>query len=466
MFDYSDLTRSGTAPTLNYGSKSKTAAASSSSDMNALTYQSDQSLRPKTRDITGQGDLSELNTTLRVNRRKAGNVGNTNDEMSESFRKAQGENEFRTAVDRIRKPTTEGYSVDRRFENGYGTTTPGNGSGGAVVSNDSSWTKKASRNTKSMSSMVAADYGENNSRFGKASKQFFNITPTSDASIPLNDASFSPTATTTIAGGGNTNHSNHLGGTSTLDVGVGGSKVFRSREVRKPPTPKFPIYHRSSSATNSDKQLGGGGGGGGDDGLMLSQGHTGGASTANNIITSVRPTTSQQYGNGPYLHTTTYSHPSISQHSSNSNSNSNTMLGTSAGDAATINGRPSPPLSQHHLCSYHSYPPSPTSPHPPSYHPPTPPPTHPLTTHPFLPTTHPLTTHPFLSTFLCPVGGLSDSSPYDTPMRVQLGGMSQPPMEYLKSSSAPSQTAGSKAMRAAGAPPHTHCPSYVPQLTP
>ena len=341
MFDYSDLTRSGTAPTLNYGSKSKTAAASSSSDMNALTYQSDQSLRPKTRDITGQGDLSELNTTLRVNRRKAGNVGNTNDEMAESFRKAQGENEFRTAVDRIRKPTTEGYSVDRRFENGYGGTTAGGAggsNGGAVASNDSSWTKKSSRNTKSMSSMVA-DYGENNSRFGKASKQFFNISTTasspSDATSPLHESPFPTTAVNNLTGGGNIHHSNNLGGTSNIDVGVGGSKVFRSREVRKPPTPKFPIYHRSSSATASDKHLGGTGGG--DDGLMLSQGHTGGSTGANNITTSIRPVTSQQYGGGPYLHTTTYSHPSISQHSNNSNSNSN-MLGPSGGDITAING--------------------------------------------------------------------------------------------------------------------------------
>ena len=338
MFDYSDLTRSGTAPTLNYGSKSKTATASSSSDMNALTYQSDQSLRPKTRDITGQGDLSELNTTLRVNRRKAGNVGNTNDEMAESFRKAQGENEFRTAVDRIRKPTTEGYSVDRRFENGYGGTTTANGNGNngggnAIASSDSSWTKKASRNTKSMSSMIAADYGESTSqRFGKASKQFFNITTTSsDAGIPLNDPSFSSTAVNNM-NSGHINHSNgHLGSTGTVDVGVGGSKVFRSREVRKPPTPKFPIYHRSSSATAGEKHGtgGGGSGGGGDDGgLMLSQGQTGGS-------TSVRPTTSQQYGGGPYLHNTTYSHPSISQHNNN---NSHIMLGTPNGDVVTNNG--------------------------------------------------------------------------------------------------------------------------------
>jgi hypothetical protein len=108
---FADLARSGTAPT---AVRQRPGDAATDPAYSAA----DPAYRPKTRDVTGTADLSELNTSLRVNARRkgpsaAGGVGN--DEVAERFRKTQGENEFRTAVDRIRKPSSEGFA-DRRYD--------------------------------------------------------------------------------------------------------------------------------------------------------------------------------------------------------------------------------------------------------------------------------------------------------------------------------------------------------------
>lgn len=81
----------------------------------ALLSPWNQTRRPKTRDCTGNSDLSELNTTLRMNRleRPAASAFRMSpDHAKDFFNASQSSSEFMSAVDLIRQPT-EGCSVDR-----------------------------------------------------------------------------------------------------------------------------------------------------------------------------------------------------------------------------------------------------------------------------------------------------------------------------------------------------------------
>jgi hypothetical protein len=105
MFDSSDL-RSGTAP--NYYPKKRGLQAD-------LTFhQQTEVIRPKTRDTTENPDLSELNTSLRMNRRKQTNTYLNEFGSNEDFRTTQSNSEFVASLDQIRKPHE--YSLDRKLE--------------------------------------------------------------------------------------------------------------------------------------------------------------------------------------------------------------------------------------------------------------------------------------------------------------------------------------------------------------
>lgn len=106
MFDFSDL-RSGTAP--NYYPKKRGLQAD-------LTFhQQTEVIRPKTRDTAENSDLSELNTSLRMNRRKHTSNTYLNEfGNNEEFRMAQSNSEFVSSLDQIRKPHE--YSLDRKLE--------------------------------------------------------------------------------------------------------------------------------------------------------------------------------------------------------------------------------------------------------------------------------------------------------------------------------------------------------------
>jgi hypothetical protein len=81
----------------------------------ALLSPWNQTRRPKTRDCTGNSDLSELNTALRMNRFErlaASELRMSPDQAKEFFNASQSSSEFMSAVDLIRQPT-ELCSVDR-----------------------------------------------------------------------------------------------------------------------------------------------------------------------------------------------------------------------------------------------------------------------------------------------------------------------------------------------------------------
>jgi hypothetical protein len=81
----------------------------------ALLSPWNQTRRPKTRDCTGNSDLSELNTTLRMNRFErpaASELKISPDQAKVFFNASQSSSEFMSAVDLIRQPT-EGCRVDR-----------------------------------------------------------------------------------------------------------------------------------------------------------------------------------------------------------------------------------------------------------------------------------------------------------------------------------------------------------------
>lgn len=74
-----------------------------------------QTRRPKTRDCTGNSDLSELNTALRMNRLERPNSSisrMSSEKIKDLFYASQSNSEFMSAVDQIRQPI-DGCSVDR-----------------------------------------------------------------------------------------------------------------------------------------------------------------------------------------------------------------------------------------------------------------------------------------------------------------------------------------------------------------
>ena len=244
MFDYSDLARSGTAPTLNYGNKGITHASQESS----TNKQSSEFSRPKTRDITGTGtstDLLDLNTSLRINQRMApsplnhqGSGLNIPSEISESFRKSQNGTEFNAAVDRIRNPISD-ITIDRRLDrlnnsgNGVGKFFS-SGNNGISNTKKSQLSKSDKTNFNSNSDEVEVEESSRGNASNKPKRLSFSFAESILTSNIYNSDNNINTSSTNILG--------RKDGTTGTEQQP---RPHRSREVRKPPTPKFPSYKTS-----------------------------------------------------------------------------------------------------------------------------------------------------------------------------------------------------------------------------